>query len=141
MYRNSEHYPDPTAGAAIKNVAYEERLANKSKEPYLKWVYIASPYKGDVEQNVMRAKRYARFVARQCFVPVCPHIYLTQFLDDTDPGERVAGMFLGLQMLKRCNQMFVFGSVISEGMQKEINFAKNHNIPIRYFNNECEEVS
>ena len=29
MYRNSEFYPDPTAGAALAHIAYEERLARK----------------------------------------------------------------------------------------------------------------
>ena len=29
MYRNSEYYPDPTAGAALAHIAYEERLARK----------------------------------------------------------------------------------------------------------------
>lgn len=137
MYKNSEQYPDPTAGTAISNIIRDEKRVNKSN---LQWVYIASPYKGDTAQNTMRAKRYARFVARQCFVPVCPHIYFTQFLDDNNKDECEVGLFLGLQMLKRCNQIFVFGSFISEGMQKEIDFAKKHNIPIRYFNIKCEEV-
>lgn len=29
MYRNSEYYPDPTAGVALAHIAYEERLARK----------------------------------------------------------------------------------------------------------------
>lgn len=29
MYRNSEYYPDPTAGAALAHIAYEEWLARK----------------------------------------------------------------------------------------------------------------
>jgi len=135
MYKNSEQYKDPTAGIAISNIIREEKRVNN-----LQWVYIASPYKGDVATNTARAIRYARFVARQCLVPVCPHIYLTRFLCDDNSDEREAGLFLGLQMLRKCNQLWVFGSVISEGMKQEIDFAKKHNIPIRYFNSECEEV-
>ena len=29
MFRNSEGYPDPTAGAALAHIAYEERLKRK----------------------------------------------------------------------------------------------------------------
>lgn len=29
MYRNSEYYPDPTAGAALAHIAYKERLARR----------------------------------------------------------------------------------------------------------------
>ena len=134
MYKNSEQYTDPTAGIAISNIIREEKRVNN-----LQWVYIASPYKGDVATNTARAKRYARFVARQCLVPVCP-FYLTRFLSDDNADEREAGLFLGLQMLRKCNQLWVFGSVISEGMKQEIDFAKKYNIPIRYFNSECEEV-
>ena len=29
MYKNSEGYPDPTAGAALEHIEYEERLKRK----------------------------------------------------------------------------------------------------------------
>lgn len=142
MYRNGEKYFDPTAGEALSNVRREERKRKKieSGDWFMKWIYIASPYRGDIEVNTMRAKRYARFVARQSAVPVCPHIYLTQFLDDNISEEREAGLYLGIQMLKKCNEMWVFSSKISDGMRKEISFAKKNNIPIRYFDHSCKEL-
>ena len=143
MYRNGEKYFDPTAGEALSNVRREERKLKKleSGEWFMKWVYIASPYRGDVEVNTMRAKRYARFAVKQSVVPVCPHIYLTRFLDDSIPEEREAGLYLGIQMLKRCCEMWVFGSNISDGMNREIEFAKKNNILIRYFDHSCKEVN
>ena len=40
MYKNSEGYPDPTAGAALEHIEYEERLksrkARTSKETLIK---------------------------------------------------------------------------------------------------------
>lgn len=35
MYRNSEYYPDPTAGIALARIAREERLARKRLKPPL----------------------------------------------------------------------------------------------------------
>ena len=111
-----------------------------NSESYIPWIYIASPYKGDTVTNTMRAKRYCRFVAMEGKLPQCPHIFITLFLDDNDPHERKKGLSLGLHMLKRCNELWVFGSYISEGMQKEIELATERNIPIKYFTTSCEEV-
>lgn len=142
MFRNHEHYYDPTAGSACANICRCKKIKRKmeSGEFFMKWIYIASPFRGDTDVNTMRAKRYARFVAKHNAVPVCPHIYLTLFLDDSLPEERKAGMYLGIQMLKRCQEIWVFGSTISEGMQKEIDFAIKNKIRIRYFDNACKEV-
>jgi hypothetical protein len=136
MYKNHEGYADPTAGAAVANVTRE----GKQKSAQLKWVYIASPYHGNVEANTERARRYCYFAVRQSCVPACPHIFITQFLDDSDKEEREAGLYLGLQMLQRCEELWVFGTYISEGMRREIAEAKRRGILIRRFNISCEEV-
>ena len=142
-YKNNENYPDPTAYEAIRRLEQEEKKRKKIKsgEWFMKWIYVASPYKGDVENNVSNAKRYALFVAKKNLVPVAPHLYLTQFLDDNIETEREVGLALGLQMLKRCRELWVFGEYISSGMCAEIEFAVRHNIPIRYFTSQCQEVT
>ncbi len=33
MYKNAEGYPDPTAGAALEHIAYEEYLKKRSSKP------------------------------------------------------------------------------------------------------------
>lgn len=141
MYRNHEHYPDPVFGEVIKNIQREEREEKfRNGENYMKWVYIASPYRGNVKENIRNAKKYSKFaVIRKC-VPICPHLYFTQFLRDANEYERKVGLNLALQMLKRCKEMWVFGDIISEGMANEIRIAEKRNIPIRYFTDKCEEV-
>lgn len=101
MYRNSEHYPDPVFGEVIENIQREEREEKfRNGENYMKWVYIASPYRGDVKENTRKAKKYSKFaVIRKC-VPMCPHIYFTRFLRDDDEYERSVGLNLAMQMLK-----------------------------------------
>ena len=142
-YFNQEQYPDPTAYDAIKRVELEEkrRIKIQTGEWFMRWIYIASPYKGDIDTNTQNAKKYALFVSKQTFVPIVPHLYLTQFLNDEVEEERNAGLALGLQMLKRCHEMWLFGDYISEGMRAEMEFAEKHSIPIRYFNTDCEEVT
>ena len=98
---------------------------------YIPWVYIASPYRGDVKTNTENAKRYSLFAVMQGKVPFCPHIYFTQFLDDNVGVERKIGLNLALHMLRRCREVWVFGDTVSEGMRNEI----------RYFTSECVEVN
>ena len=108
---------------------------------YIPWVYIASPYRGDVKTNTENAKRYSFFAVMQGKVPFCPHIYFTQFLDDNVKVERKIGLNLALHMLRRCREVWVFGDTVSEGMRNEIRIAKKRHIPVRYFTSECVEVN
>jgi len=140
MHRNSEHYPDPTFGGAYDSIRQMEKAFCTGKK-YIPWVYIASPYRGDVKTNTENAKRYSFFAVMQGKVPFCPHIYFTQFLDDNIEVERKIGLNLALNMLRRCREVWVFGDTVSEGMRNEIRIAKKRHIPVRYFTSECVEVN
>lgn len=140
MHRNSEHYPDPTFGGAYDSIRQMEKAFCTGKK-YIPWVYIASPYRGDVKTNTENAKRYSLFAVMQGKVPFCPHIYFTQFLDDDIEVERKIGLNLALNMLRRCREVWVFGDTVSEGMRNEIRIAKKRHIPVRYFTSECVEVN
>ena len=97
----------------------------------MKIIYICSPLKGDYEKNIFNAKMYCREVAIQGNIPIAPHIYFTEFLDDTKQEERELGMKYGIELLKMCDELWVYGKP-SEGMQKEIEWwKKNTDKPIR----------
>ena len=40
----------------------------------MKLVYIASPYAGDIPNNVERAKEYCKQALEQGVIPVAPHL-------------------------------------------------------------------
>ena len=63
-----------------------------------KLVYICSTCRGDIEKNIEKAQRYCREAVelRDDVIPIAPHVYFTQFLDDTKQEERAAGMDMGL---------------------------------------------
>jgi len=103
-------------------------------------VFICSPYAGDTERNIARARRYCGFAISKGFIPIAPHIYFPQFLRDADQGQRELGLFMGMVLMSRCKEVWVFGSTISRGMAVEIEKAQQRGIPIRYFNTCCEEV-
>lgn len=99
-----------------------------------KLVYICSPCRGDYEKNLREARGYCE-VVMMCYpdvIPIAPHVYFTQFLDDRDPTQRSLGMEAGLTLLDMCDEIWVYGlQNPSEGMQAEIDFALKKGIKIR----------
>lgn len=86
----------------------------------------------------MRARKYCRFAVCRGAVPVAPHLLFPQFLDERT--ERELALSMGLELLERCSQVWVFGRRISEGMRSEIARAGKRKIKIRYFTEELKEV-
>ena len=125
-----------------------EQNHERSKCMRKKLVYICSPCRGDVEKNIEKAQRYCREAVElwDDVIPIAPHVYFTQFLDDTKQEERAAGMDMGLSLLAMCDELWVYGiENPSEGMRSEIEYAKQHQIPIRdaaelYRNREAETL-
>ena len=134
---NSEGYPDPTAYEALTAVEKEEMAA----KAYLPLVYIASPFAGDTERNTERARGYCRFAVSRRAIPLAPHLLYPQFMDDEDKEQREQGSRFALILLAKCDELWVFGDRISEGMSRETAKAKRKGKPIRYFSSKCEEVS
>lgn len=143
MYRNSEGYADPTAGAAIGKVMKEYRLERREiwrRQTELKKrpkVYIVSRYAGDVENNVKAAIRYCRFAIDKQKMPIAAHLLYPQIVDDNDPTEREIGTMYGLALLALCDEVWCFGKTLSAGMEQEIKEAKRLGKPIKYFDEEA----
>ena len=133
---NSEGYHDPTAYEALSIIEKEER-ALRAFRPI---VFICSPYAGEVEENILAARRYSRFAVDKGYIPIAPHLLFPQFLNDADPNERQLGLFFGDALMSKCSEVWVLGSRISAGMAAEIRRAKWKNYRLRYFNESCEEV-
>lgn len=74
----------------------------------------------------------ARKAVLEGAIPIVPHLYFTQFLDDNKPEEQELGICMGLILLRECDEMWVCGECISSGMETELDFATKHDIPIKY---------
>lgn len=99
----------------------------------MKKVYICAPLGGDVKANLERVKRYTRYALMCGTAPVVSHFYAL-CLDDNKQEEREIGLAAGLGMLWFCDELWVFGDEITEGMRNEINFCKNLNIRMKRIN-------
>ena len=76
MYKNQEGYADPTAGQALANIRREE----KARLGYMPLVYICSPFRGDVENNMRNARKYCAFALSRHALPIATHLLFPQFM-------------------------------------------------------------
>ena len=129
---NAEGYYDPVPQMAVNEI-------EKELHKWRPLVYICSPFSGDIERNTQRARDYSRFAVDQGAVPLAPHLLLPQFM--SEKTERDLALFMDMVFLGRCEQLWVFGKNISSGMAAEIDKAKQKKMKIRYFTEECQEVS
>lgn len=132
---NHEGYHDPTPYEALGNIERETK-----RTTFRPVVYICSPYAGDVEHNVQNAQEYCRFAVSQNCIPIAPHLLFPQFMDENDPGQRDLALFMGLVLMTKCAEVWVFGRCVSKGMAAEIMKAETRNQPVRYFGEDCREV-
>ena len=137
---NTEGYFSPTEHEALTRIEKGEKAVRKAAA-FRPIVYICSPYAGDTEKNVENAKRYSRFAVDRHYLPVTPHIYFTQFMDDNIPEERNIAIFMNWVLMSKCAELWVFGNTISSGMKAEIERAKRKHMRIRYFSEELEETT
>lgn len=96
----------------------------------MKKIYICSPLAGDINTNLRNVKRYTEYALKCGTAPVVPHFYAL-CLNDSIPKEREIGIAAGLNLLWFCDEMWIFGDKITEGMKTEIQFCNNLNIQTR----------
>ena len=112
-------------------------IFDKRKEGQSMLYYICSPYRGatkeEVEKHIGYAKELARTVLLHGFGVIAPHLYMPNCLDDSNSEERKRGLEASLEILKKCDVVYVgqkFG--ISEGMAAEIKEAEKLGISVFY---------
>ena len=93
-------------------------------------VYVCAPLGGNIEENLKKVKTYTEYALRCGTAPVVPHFY-AECLDDNDPKDREIGLAAGLSLLWFCDELWLFGDTVTDGMSAELKFCKNLNIRVR----------
>lgn len=89
-------------------------------------VYIISRYRAVTESGREFNRRVARHFCRQVVlegkIPVAPHLFYTQFLNERKEKERQIGLDIGLKELREADEflLIIIGGRISDGMRREI---------------------
>jgi len=97
----------------------------------MKMIFVSSPYAGDVERNTEFAKQACQYVIGMGNAFFCPHLLYPQILNDQIQEERKLGMEMAKQLLLSCDEIWAFGNRISQGMFEEIEYARQHDIPVK----------
>lgn len=103
-------------------------------------VYICAPYSGDIKGNTEKAIKYAQFAYENGAIPVTPHL-LFPFLDDNNQCHRESALFMDIILIGKCQEVWVFGDKITEGMKAELEVSKRRKQPIKYFTEDNDEDS
>ena len=98
----------------------------------IKLVYIASPYAGDIEYNTRKAIEYCRYAVEHGVIPLAPHLLFPRFLSELNPEERELGISMGLTLIAKCSELWVFGDKITTGMHREIARAEKLGMTVKY---------
>lgn len=97
-------------------------------------------YSGDVTTNTENAKEYYRFALEQGQIPLALHLMFPLFMNDDVPAESEHAIFMDVILLGKCDELWISGESIYEGMRVKIEVAKKRRETIRYFNSKMEKV-
>ena len=64
-------------------------------------IYVCAPLSGECEQKQDNALLLWRVVVDSGGIPVAPHIFLPQFMNDDDPAERDLALFMDIVFLSK----------------------------------------
>lgn len=104
-------------------------------------VYICSRYTADTPEEIKKNVEATQMVCSVILLsygdlPVAPHLYFPQILNDTDPVARDIGMNYGLFLLDHCDDMVVLvkkdDKTLSIGMRIEVEHAVRQGMDPRY---------
>lgn len=105
----------------------------------MKKVYICSALtsRGEKWRNLAEAQNYCRQALMRGYLPIAPHVMYGNSLADDDPKEREIALAAGIELLKVCDEIWIFGSVTG-GMVNEVQVAKELDLTIRFI---CKDGS
>ena len=118
----------------------KKQKETKSETRKSKLIFVCSPYRSDTKKNTAIAQNICRAAVSMGFIPIAPHLYFPQFLDEWDESERLKGISCGLELLDMCSELWIVGTKITDGMQTEINHARRLNIPIKFVPEDLKRV-
>jgi len=99
----------------------------------MRLVILESPFAGDVERNILYARRALKDSLLRGEAPIASHLLYPQVLDDHIPSERQMGIDAGLAWRNVAEATIVYHDYgISPGMEYGIRRAMEKRITIEY---------
>lgn len=119
-------------------IAIAKLSQSKPNPHYRPMIFIIASFTEVVKsdtKSMMAVRSYCRFVYQHGGIPVCPQLYLPQFINMHHFREFQVATFINIVLLTKCAEAWSFGKPTHD-MRYFIRLAKRKNKNIRYFNNE-----
>lgn len=110
--------------------ALTRRMQGAPHRRILRRIYVCHPFAADPQGNIAKVRNIAQGLLERGVMPVAPHLYLPQLIDEQTSRERA--LVACVELLATCDELRVFGAHRSEGMKHEIEWATAHGIPVTY---------
>ncbi len=102
----------------------------KNKEPHeYRLIFLAHPVRGSIKENLESAERWFELLERS-FDDVAvqaPWITGCRRFNDANEDERCAGIAKNKACIRRCDEVWLCGEIVSSGMEEEARFAATEN--------------
>ena len=93
-------------------------------------IYVCHPFANDPAGNIERVRAISQFLIDDGALPIAPHLYLPQLVDEASGREQA--LALCLELLGTCDEVRVFGDLVTEGMERELREAKRLGLPAHF---------
>ena len=133
------YYPTPADYQVLRQAASDYLSAFRERTPEYdcgapRLVYICVPLRGEAEQNITFAKETAREVFQG------GDILFTLIAAPSDPVQEQAAQEMCLRLVELCQQVNVYGPVLTPEMQAEAQRAHDLGIPVMYDQKQLEKT-
>jgi len=105
-----------------------------------KVIFICHPWRGNSESHIENNNpeltiRICKHIAINSEdIPLSTGLYFNQFLNDDIDDERQLGIKLGQELMEKCDVVYSYEmNGISEGMKRDLEFAKKMGKPVKKF--------
>lgn len=97
----------------------------------MKLVFVCHPWRGKKTNEELTKRICYELSKKEDIVPFSPALHFNQFLNDDVHEQRWSGINGGIEILKRCDAIYVYNMLgISEGMKADLVVADENNIDI-----------
>lgn len=94
------------------------------------YIYVCAP-DGGLEENYIKARNYCQYVKSKGNIPICPVTMNHGVYDWREPTERERAKKSGRELLKLCDEVWVFGK---KGIAERLQLS-NIGKPVKYIEN------
>lgn len=100
----------------------------------MKLVYVCSEDRVDLQKYLLSLQRYRKFVVNSKAVPIVSQLLFPQYIGK----DSIASVKeVNKAMLRKCTELWVFGTVQTAKMRAEVKEALAQGLPVLYFTEDC----